>query len=206
MQLFEGYSADELHRVLTTSRWIAGLLMLLAFGAVALNQWLVHRIASQQKFERDSSKSRLIAAEEELRRLRNQMSSVASTVDKMTSTRNLSAAKVAELKSALAAAEKGKVLITYLTIEWDAEDYAKQLAKVLREAGYDVTLSDHLWVSFDQGGLFLTSKDGTLPPHGKALQQGFAKIGVDAPLVPPGEIGKELSLAEGETVLVVSTK
>jgi hypothetical protein len=206
MQLFEGYTADELHGVLTTSRWIAGLLLVLAMAALALNQWLLHRIATQQRLERESGKTRLITAEEELRRLRNQMSSVASTVEKMTSTRNLPATKVAELKAALATAQKGKVLITYLTIEWDAEDYAKQLAKVLTDAGYDVTVSDHLWVSFEQSGVFLTSKDGSLPDHGYALQRGFAKIGVDVPLVQPGEIAKELTLSGGEAVLVVSNR
>lgn len=204
MQLFEGYSADELHRVLTTSRWIAGVLVFLAFAAIALNQWLVLLIASQQKLERNTSRTRLIAAEEELRRLRNQLSAVANSMDKMTSTRKLPAAKVAELNAALANIEKGKVLITYLTTERDAEDYAKQLAKVLTEAGYEVTLSDHLWVSFDQSGLFLTSKEGNLPEHGKQLQGAFSKIGVDLPGLPPGEIGKELVFSSSEVVLVVS--
>jgi hypothetical protein len=206
MQLFEGYNAAELHRVLTASRWIAGLLILLAVAAVAVNQWLVHRIATQQKLERDSGNSRLMAAEDELRRLRSQISSVASTVDKITSTRRISPAKVAELKNALEAATKGKILITYLTIEWEAEDYAKQLSKILTEAGYHVTLSDHLWVTFEHGGTFLTSQDGTLPSYGAELQRAFAKIGVEAPLRPAGEIGKELALASGEVVLVVGSR
>src|SRR5215207_9636303 len=206
MQLFEGYSAEELERVLTTSRWVAGFLLLLGFAALCLNHWLIQRIASQQKFERDSGRSRLIAAEEELRRLRGQMSSVANSVEKLTSTRKLSATQVTGLKAALASAEKGRLIIIYLTIEWDAEDYAHQLAKILKEAGYEVTLSDHLWVEFKQPGLFLTSKDGTLPSHALALQRAFLTVGVDVPAAPPEDIGKELEVQIGDAVLVVSNR
>ena len=206
MQLFEGYTAEELERVLTTSRWVAGLLLLLGFAALCLNHWLLHRIATQQKLERNSGKSRLIAAEEELRRLRGQMSSVANSVEKLTSTRKLSATQVNELKAALISAEKGPLIITYLTIEWDAEDYAHQLSKILKEAGYNVTLSDHLWVEFKQSGLFLTSKDGRLPSHATALQKAFAVIGENVPAAPPDEIAKELEIKDGEVVLVVSSR
>jgi hypothetical protein len=206
MQLFEGYSAEELERVLTTSRWVAGLLLLLGFAALCLNHWLIQRIASQQKLERDSGRSRLIAAEEEVRRLRGQMSSVANSVERLTSTRRLSATQVTELKAALSSAEKGRLIVTYLTIEWDAEDYAHQLAKILKEAGYEVTLSDHLWVEFKQSGLFLTSKDGTLPSHAQGLQRAFLTIGVDVPAAPPDDIAKELELQKGDAVLVVSRR
>jgi septal ring factor EnvC (AmiA/AmiB activator) len=206
MQLFEGYTAGELDRVLTVSRWVAALSLLLTIGAMALNQWLSYRIAAQQKVERDSGKTRLAEAEKELRQLRERMSSVTSSVDKLTTSRKLSATQIEDLKNSLAKAEKGHVVVTYLTIEWDAEDYAKQLAKILEEAGYRVTLSEHLWMSFEQGDVFLTSKDPVLPRHAQALQEAFASIGLAVPALPPGKIATELGVSIEDAVLVVSTR
>ena len=206
MQLFEGYTTDELHRVLSASRWIAGLLLLLAVAAVAFNQWLTHRIASQQKLERDSSKSRLIAAEEELRRLRSHTTAVTSTLDKLTVPRKLTPEQIFKLQSVLTLADKGKVVITYLTVEWDSEEYAKQLAKVLKEIGYDVQLSEYLWVDLEHDGLFIVSTAKTPTKVATALQAAFAKIGIDVPSHPPGNIAKEVGAENDETILVVSNR
>jgi hypothetical protein len=206
MQLFEGYTVDELHRVLGASRWIASLLLLLTVAAFAVNQWLVHRIATQQKQERDVGKTRLISAEEELRRLRSQTSAVTSTLDKLTSSRKLTVEQIAKLRSALASAEKGKVIVTYLTVEWDSEEYAKQLATVLKEIGYDVVLSDYIWVHLDHDGLFIVSSAKVPPTAAIKLQAAFAQIGVEVSMPPVGDIAKEVGAENGETILVVSNR
>ena len=206
MQLFEGYSADELHRVLSVSRWIAGLSLMVAVAGFAVNQWLVSRIASQQKLERDAGRTRLVAAEEELRRLRTQASAVTSTLDKLTAHRKLSAKQISDLRSILAGAEKGKVVITYLTVEWDAEDYARQLATVLKEIGYDVSLSDYIWVHLDHDGLFLVSSAPALPLAALKLQAAFEQIGINIQTQPAGAIPKEIGAENGETILVVSNR
>jgi hypothetical protein len=206
MQLFEGYTADELHRVLSASRWIASLLLLLTVGAFALNQWLIHRIASEQKLEREAGKSRLIAAQEELRRLRSNTTAVTSTLDKLTVPRKLTADQISKLRSVLSSAEKGKVVVTYLTVEWDSEDYAKQLAAVLKEIGFTVQVSEYLWVDLEHDGLFLVSTAATPSATMLALQKAFSQIGIEVPFHPPGIIAKEIGAEHGETILVVSNR
>ena len=188
------------------SRWLAALFLLLAAGAFILNQWLVGRIASQEKIEREGGRSRLLAAEEELRRIRTQTTAVTSSLDKLTAPRKLSPTQITKLRDALATAEKGKVVITYLTVEWDAEEYARQLGSVLQEIGYDVTVSDHLWVTLDHDGLFLVSTSEPLPATAMALQSAFTKLGIEVPAHPPGEIAKELGAKQDETILVVSNR
>ena len=206
MQLFEGYTADELHGVLTASRWIAGLLILLGVIAVAFNQWLTHRISVLQKAERVETSQRLVERETELRRLRVQAKEVVTTFDKLTTSRKLTASQIETFKGVLKKESGGKIIVTYLTVEWDAEDFARQIADILRGAGLDITFSDHLWVQFDHNGVFITSPDKELPAAAKNLQAAFAAIDMAVPAVPPGGIPKELGAAEGDTILAVGNR
>jgi hypothetical protein len=206
MQLFEGYSADELHRALTVSRWLAGLLFLGGIITLIVNQWLVHRIAEAQKDERVTTRERLVQAEEELRRMRTKTTEVVNTFDKLTSSRKLSATQLPSFITTLEKGEKGKVIVTYLTVEWDAEGYARQLTNVLKEAGIEATLSDHLWVDMDENDIFLVAKDKNPPALAQNLQRAFESTGILVPFFSKPEIAEAVGATSGETVLVVSNR
>jgi hypothetical protein len=206
MQLFEGYSADELHRALTISRWLAAVLFLAGVIVLIINQWLVHRIAEVQKEERTTTRQRLVQAEEELRRIRTKTSEVVSTFDKLTSSRKLTPVQMLTFQDTLKKGGKGKVIVTFLTVEWDAEEYAKQLTNALTEAGIEATLSDYLWVQMDDNDVFLAAKENEPSPVAMNLQRAFESIGVVVPLLSKPEIADAVGAKDGETVLVVSNR
>lgn len=206
MQLFEGYNAEELHRLLNASRWIAGLLLLLTVAVFAFNQWLGARTSTAQQTERSEAIKKLAAAEEELQRQRARASDVASSFDRLTTPRKLTPAQIQQFPTAVALDGSGRVIVTYLTVEWDAEDYARQLGHVLRSAGLNVVVSDHLWVELKENGVFLTGLSDHLSSTGSAVQRAFDAVGIRIPVIASPDTAKAVGARAEDAVLVVSNR
>lgn len=205
MQLFEGYTAEELDRVLTISRVLAAILAILTACAIAVNQWVTHRIAQVHREERVLSRQRMAAAEHELLRMRKDVTEVAADFDKLTTERKLTEKQKAALLSALKSGAKGRILVTFLAVEWDAEPYARQIAELFREAGFDTTLSEHIWVEFEHDGEFLVEAGGVSALAGEVIR-AFGAAGINLRREVSAAVVKEFSLKEGTLVYVVSNR
>jgi hypothetical protein len=206
MQLFDGFNAEELHRLLGFSRWLAALLFALALVVFAFNQWIGGRLASAQQIERTEALRKLATTENELREIREKTSEVASKVEQLTSPRKLSLAQIKRFPSSISPSGPGKVIVTYLTVEWDAEDYARQLGHMLQSAGLNTVVSDYLWMELHTDGVYLTGTGNGLPTMGAAIQRAFEGVGVKLPLIPSPELAKAVGAAPDDTVLVVSNR
>lgn len=206
MQLFEGYSADELHGFVQTSRWVAGTCLVIGLVAFGFNQWVARRLADADQKERVEARLRAHRAEEELRRVKNQNTEVVHDLDKLTASRKLSPAQIESVTAALANEEKGRVVITFLTVEWDAEEVSRQFVSLLRKAGFEAVLSDYLWVDLKPDGIYLTSAATELPKAGRSIQRAFSAAGVPLPVIPPGEIARAVGAGPNDTVLVISNR
>lgn len=206
MQLFDGYSAEELHRLLNVSRWVAAVFLALALVMFAFNQWIGGRLAGAQQSERTAALRKLAAVEDELRQTRKKESEVASDFDRLIAPRKLSPAQIKRFPTEITPAGPGKVIVTYLTVEWDAEDYARQLGHVLQSAGLNTVVSDYLWMELHTTGVYLTGVGNGLSTMGNAVQRAFEGIGLSIPLIPSPELAKAVGAAPDDTVLVVSNR
>ncbi len=83
------------------------------------------------------------------------------------------------LVAALKAGPKGKVVVTFLSVEGDAQKYAEQITSIFTDAGFDVTLSKKLWLQLALDGVYIAAKEkGAVPLHGPFIQQCFKEAGI----------------------------
>jgi hypothetical protein len=207
MQLFEGYSADELSRILVTSRWIFGVLIVLAAVAGIFTQWLGGQIVERESEQRTRAVQRLATAELELRNSDAKLKDADATLARLIAPRRLNESQIAKLRTSLKAGPRGEVIILFVVAEWDAKDYARQISSLLIEAGFDAKVSEHILPRADHDGVFLcASPEGKLSPHGKSIQAEFVQAGVDMESHHAPTITKDIGASPGAAVLVVSNR
>jgi hypothetical protein len=135
MALFEGYSTDELNRVLSYSRWALGVLAVLTATAGVFNQWIADRIATLQRVEKATAQERTKAAQAELELTKQKT----AELERRLGPWSFSDGQRALLLQALASAPKGRVALEYIqSDERRSHAFADVLAAAFRQAGYDV--------------------------------------------------------------------
>jgi hypothetical protein len=210
MPLFSGYTVDEYTRLLTVSRWVFAVLAICAVAAGIFSQWISTQMVAAQVAEQTKMREHLLASQAELRRLSHNTTEVADALGRLTDPRRITASQSAALQKSLASGPRGKVVLTYLSVEWDAEEYARQIADLLIAFGFEVRISEHLWVEMAHDGLFFCSPGSEeLPPRSAAayLHECFAAAGVKlTPTVNSAEICQAVEASEGEAVMVVSNR
>lgn len=150
--------------------------------------------------ELSETKGDLAAAEKEASRASAELQYIRTP-------RSLSVEQEKLLKGLLSAGPKGKVTVTFLSVEGDAEHYAKQIGKTLSDAGFDVTMSGHLWLQLALDGLFLCVREaGSVPPHGSFIQHAFKTAGIRLKGHYDAQLCDKLNVPKDGVVLAVSNK
>jgi hypothetical protein len=102
---------------------------------------------------------------------------------------------------------KGKVIVTYLSVERDAEHYAKQLEEILSESGFESKLSNHLWLQLAFDGLYICSwEPDTVPFFATDLQQVLQESGLKVSGSYDSTFLTSLNVPKDGIALVVSNK
>lgn len=207
MAIFEGYSADDLNRVLNFSRWTLGILALFTAGAGVFNQWVTERVANLQRAEKVSAQEYLKASEAELAATKAKTAEVAGQLEKFTVPRRLTEQQLTALRKSLPNGPRGKVVMTFLSVEQDAEKYAEQIAEILKETGFDVTVSKHLWLQMALDGIYLNGREaGKVPIHAVHLQQCFKDAGIPVGGFYDPKFMDDLGAPEDAIVFAISNR
>jgi hypothetical protein len=213
MPIFTGYTVEEFTRVLTISRWIFGILAVCTIAAGVFTQWASSRLVELHGADRNELrelKEHLIASQKTLERMSTNSTEVADALAQLTDPRKITEAQKTALRKSLRTGPRGKVIVTFLSVEWDAEKYARQIADLLIAAGFDVSISDYLWVHLDDDGVFLCTREpGALPAQSPAahIQRCFEAARIDlAPPVVSTEICQAVGAPVDATILVVSNR
>jgi len=135
MTFYEGYSAEDFSRVLTTSQWIIGILAVLAACAGIFNQWVSGRISDIQNAEKIEAQQRLIITEEELE------STKARTLDHddILSYRSITKEQREAFIAITKDSPKGKVFVICIQGDTESHQYATAINEMLFSAGYQPT-------------------------------------------------------------------
>jgi hypothetical protein len=210
MQFFSGYTLDDYNRLLTIGRWALGVLAICLLAAIVFTQWISSQIVSLHEKEREELRRNLLDSQAVLRQMNNQHLAVGDAMNRLTVPRKLTDLQTTTLKKSLQSGPRGKVVVTFLTVEWDAEQFARQIAQVLVSAGFEVTVSEHLWTHLDHDGLYLCQRDSEEVPEkslGAHIQQSFAAARLDFnPTVKSAKIWDMVKPPEGAVVIVVSDR
>ncbi|MBL9201316.1 MAG: hypothetical protein JNL39_12465 [Opitutaceae bacterium] len=207
MALFEGYSGDDLNRVLNFSRWTLGILALFTAAAGVFNQWVTERIADLQRAEKTKAHERLKASEEELAATKARTAEVAGQLERLTVPRRLTEVQRAILRKNLPTGPRGKVIVTFLSVERDAQKYADEIGEILKETGFDVVSSNYLWLQLAFEGLYINGREaGKIPSHAIHLQKCFSEAGLRVKGAYDQKMMNDLQAPEDAIAFVVSNR
>ena len=204
---FEGYSIDQLNRFLALSKWILIICAVILLCAVFLNQWLAARISALQEREKSRALQQSRAARAELARAKTKTAEVTAELLRYTAPRHLTDEQITSLKGCLANGPHGKVVITFLNTETDAEPYAAEIAKVLSDAGFDVTTSQTVWLQLAVKGLYLCARDiANAPAHAVHIQRCFQTAGLRLRAHQDAKMYSDMNVPDDAIIFVVSAR
>ena len=207
MGLFEGLSSDQLSRIATVSKWITVVLAVLVAVVGILHQWASDRVSALHKAEKAAVQVTLNKTQVELEKTKSEAKETAEKLSRISTPRSLSAEQRSSLKSKLCAGPKGIVRFTYLSIERDAESYAKQIAEVFSECGFDTAIVDKIWLQLAFDDIFLCVVDVSNPPvHAAAIQQSFVSSGIRLRAHQDPGMCKSVDAPENGVVIVISNR
>lgn len=207
MAFYEGYTVEQLHRALTVSKWILGFFGII-FACVALvNQWLTARINTLQQQGKTRAEQELKASEAELDLTRAKAAEVASELARYTAPRHLSDEQIASLRKSLPNGPRGKVVMAFLSGESDAHQYAEQIAQILTETGFDVSMSKKSWLHFAVGDIFLCARDTSYAPaHAVHIQLCFQAAGLRLRAHQDEKMYSDMGVHDDAIIFVVSNR
>jgi len=137
-----------------------------------------HRTAKAES-ESVAISEKLTTTTKELEKSRARTAEVAEELARFTRPRVLTDDQKVAIRTALASAPKGKVVMTYLSVEKDAELYCRQIGTFLTELEYEVSSPPKLWLQLSLDGLYICVRDLKNPPaHAASLQAGFKAAGI----------------------------
>ena len=165
MAFYEAYTVDQLQRALTLSKWILAVGGIIFACVAIVNQWLTARLTTLQRQEKARAEQQLKASEAELEQTKAETAEVASQLERFIGPRRLTDEQISSLRKSLPNGPRGKVVMTFLSVESDAQEYAEQVSQILTEAGFDVTTSKSRWLKLPVDGIFLCARDTANAPH-----------------------------------------
>jgi hypothetical protein len=207
MAFYEGYTVEQLHRALTVSKWILGIFGIILVCVAIVNQWLTARINTLQQQEKALAEQRLKASDAELDQTRAKAAEVASELARYTAPRRLTDEQIALLRKSLPNGPRGKVVMAFLSVESDAQQYAEQIAQLLTETGFDVSMSKKLWLHFAVGDIFLCARDTSYAPaHAVHIQLCFQAAGLRVRAHQDEKMYSDMGVPDDAIIFVVSNR
>jgi hypothetical protein len=207
MAFYEGYTVEQLHRALTVSKWILGIFGIILVCVAIVNQWLTARINTLQQQEKALAEQRLKASDAELDQTRAKAAEVASELARYTAPRRLTDEQIALLRKSLPNGPRGKVVMAFLSVESDAQQYAEQIAQLLTETGFDVSMSKKLWLHFAVGDIFLCARDTSYAPaHAVHIQLCFQAAGLRLRAHQDEKMYSDMQVHDDAIIFVVSNR
>jgi hypothetical protein len=207
MAFYEGYTVEQLHRALTVSKWILGIFGIIFVCVAIVNQWLTARINTLQQQEKALAEQRLKASDAELDQTRAKAAEVASELARYTAPRRLTDEQIALLRKSLPNGPRGKVVMAFLSVESDAQQYAEQIAQLLTETGFDVSMSKKLWLHFAVGDIFLCARDTSYAPaHAVHIQLCFQAAGLRLRAHQDEKMYSDMQVHDDAIIFVVSNR
>ncbi len=205
--MLDGMGIDQLTRLLSVSKWTLGALAVLIACVGIFNEWLSDRIDRLKSAEEVQAQHKLAATAAELAGTKAETTRLAAELARVTTPRSLGASQIEELKKSLSNGPKGKVIITFLSVEIDAENYAKQIAAVLTDTRFEVVLSKALWLQLAYDGLYLCAhKTEGAPPHAVFIQKSFQDAGIRIKGAKDLEFCSKLGATDVDVALVASNR
>jgi hypothetical protein len=207
MAFYEAYTVDQLHRALTASKWLLGVFGVILACVAIVNQWLTGRIATLQRQEKARAEQQLKASEDELDLTRAKAAEVAGELARYTAPRRLTDEQIALLRESLRNGPRGKVVMAFLSVESDAQQYAEQIAQLLTETGFDVSMSKKSWLHFAVGDIFLCARDTTYAPaHAVHIQLCFQAAGLRLRAHQDEKMYSDMGVHDDAIIFVVSNR
>jgi hypothetical protein len=165
MAFYEAYTIDQLQRALVASKWILAVGGIIFACVAIVNQWLTARITTLQRQEKARAEQQLNASKVELEHTKAETAQIASQLERFTGPRRLTDEQIASLRKSLPKGPHGKVVMTFLSVESDAQKYAEQIGQLLTETGFEVSTSKSRWLKLAVEGIFLCARDTSNAPH-----------------------------------------
>ncbi|MEY2484805.1 MAG: hypothetical protein QOH39_453 [Verrucomicrobiota bacterium] len=205
MTPFEGYNVDQLTRVLTFSKWMLGICGAILVGVAIFNQWLAARILHLQEEQRAGAEQQLSSSQTEVARANSKAAELNAELARFTAPRRLTDEQIASLRESLPKGPHGKVVMASLKVESDAESYAAQIAKVLGDAGFDVTTTKTVWLQLAVKGIYLCARDASYAPtHAVHLQRCFQSAGLRLRAHQDKKMYSDMGVPDDAIIFVVS--
>lgn len=207
LPLFEAYSLDQVHRLLTFSKWALVICGFVFIIFMILNQWAASRISSLQQEEKERAQQLLRASRTELSRTKAKTNELNEELSRFVAPRALPDDQMDALRKCLADGPRGPVMMACLKSESDAEAYANQIAKVLTETGYEVTNSSTVWLQLPVKGLYLCARDvANAPLHAVHIQRCFQTVGIRLRAHEDRKMYADMTVPENAIIFVVGAR
>jgi hypothetical protein len=207
MPLFAAYNIDQLHRLLTFSKWILLVcaVILIVFGII--NQWVAARISSLEREEKARAQEQLRASRTELSQTKAKTNELSAELSRYVAPRSMTGEQVNALKKCLSDGPKGKVVMAALKTEADAEPYSIQIAEILIDAGFDVSTAKTVWLQLPVKGLYLCARDvANAPIHAVHIQRCFQTAGLRLRAHEDKKMYADMDVPEDAIIFVVGAR
>jgi hypothetical protein len=207
MAFFEAYSLDQLHRLLTFSKWVWIVCGLIFLIFVIVNQWVAARISALQEDEFRRTQQQLRASKTELLKTKAKTNELNAELSRFVAPRSLPDDQIEVLKKCLSDGPRGPVVIAALKSETDADAYAEQISKLLTDSGYDVTMSNTVWLQLPVKGLYLCARDvASAPLHAVHIQKCFQTSGIRLRAHEDKKMYSDMAVPEDGIIFVVGAR
>ena len=207
MAVFEAYNLDQLNRILTFSKWTLVVCGIVFIVFAVVNQWVSARISTLQEDEKKRADQQLRASRAELLRTKAKTNEIAEELSRFVAPRSLPDEQIDALRKCLADGPHGPVVMASLKSETDAEPYGMQIAKVLKDAGFDVTTTNTVWLQLPVKGLYLCARDvANAPLHAVHIQRCFQTVGIRLRAHEDKKMYTDMAVPEDAIIFVVGAR
>jgi hypothetical protein len=207
MPALEAYSLDQLHRLLTFSKWALVVCSVILIVFAIVNHWAQGRISTLQQDETQRAQQQLRASRTELAKTKTKTNELTAELSRFVAPRSIPDDQIESLRKCLMDGPRGPVVMAALKSEGDAEAYAAQIGKILEESGYEVTTSSTVWLQLPVKGLYLCARDvANAPLHAVHLQRCFQTAGVRLRAHEDKKMYADMSVPEDAIIFVVGAR
>lgn len=207
MPILEAFSLDQLQRLLSFSKWMLIVCGIIFLVLVIVNQYAASRISSIQNQEKREVQQQLRASRTELARTKAQTNELNVELSRFVAPRTLPDDQLQALQQCLSDGPRGAVIMSFLKTESDAEAYASQIANLLRDSGFDVTMGNTVWLQLPVKGLYLCARDvANAPLHAVHVQRCFQTAGIRLRAHEDKRMYADMHAPDGAIIFVVGAR
>ena len=207
MPLLQAYSLDQLHRLLSFSKWMLLICGILLLVFVLVNHWTSARISALEQDEKERAQQLLRASRAELSKTKAKTDELSAELSRFVAPRSLPEDQLEALRRCLSDGPRGPVVMAFLKTEQDAEGYAAQIAKVLTETGFKVTNGSTVWLQLPVKGIYLCAGDvANAPLHAVHIQRCFQTAGIRLRAHEDHKMYSDMNVPEDSIIFVVGAR